>query len=63
MSLWDQVVKMEQVVLSVEFNGRRLNVWQENKQDHIRYFFLVKIFTLKFLKDEKNFQKIFLDFL
>uniref|UniRef100_A0A914C6A7 Uncharacterized protein n=1 Tax=Acrobeloides nanus TaxID=290746 RepID=A0A914C6A7_9BILA len=38
MSLWDQVVKMEQVVLSVEFNERRLNVWQENKQDHIRFF-------------------------
>jgi hypothetical protein len=37
MSLWDQVVKMEHVVLSVEYNGRRLNVWKENKLDHNRY--------------------------
>ena len=36
MSLWDHVIKMEQVVLSVEYKGRHLNVWRDNTQSYSR---------------------------
>uniref|UniRef100_A0A914Y633 Uncharacterized protein n=1 Tax=Panagrolaimus superbus TaxID=310955 RepID=A0A914Y633_9BILA len=35
-SLWDQISGMEQIVLSVEYHGRRLDVWKED--NHGRYY-------------------------
>uniref|UniRef100_A0A914Z1I1 Uncharacterized protein n=1 Tax=Panagrolaimus superbus TaxID=310955 RepID=A0A914Z1I1_9BILA len=37
-NLWDQIVKMEQIVLSVEYHGRRLNVWKEEVHGYNRFF-------------------------
>uniref|UniRef100_A0AC34FJ25 Uncharacterized protein n=1 Tax=Panagrolaimus sp. ES5 TaxID=591445 RepID=A0AC34FJ25_9BILA len=37
-NLWDHVVKMEQIILSVEYNGRQLNVWKEETHGYTRYF-------------------------
>uniref|UniRef100_A0A914R5J5 Uncharacterized protein n=1 Tax=Panagrolaimus davidi TaxID=227884 RepID=A0A914R5J5_9BILA len=38
MSLWDHVVKMEQVILSVEYNQRHLNVWKEDSRGYNRFY-------------------------
>ena len=35
-NLWDQIIKMEQIVVSVEYNGRRLNVWREDAHGYSR---------------------------
>uniref|UniRef100_A0AC34FAE8 Uncharacterized protein n=1 Tax=Panagrolaimus sp. ES5 TaxID=591445 RepID=A0AC34FAE8_9BILA len=37
-SLWDHVVKMEQVILSVEYNGRHLNVWMDANHGYNRFY-------------------------
>uniref|UniRef100_A0A914PC08 Uncharacterized protein n=1 Tax=Panagrolaimus davidi TaxID=227884 RepID=A0A914PC08_9BILA len=37
-SLWNNVIQMEHIVLSAEYNERRLNVWHENAHGYNRYY-------------------------
>ena len=45
MSLSESEIKLEQVEIPVEYNGRYLHVWKENKQNYSRYlkFYLKNI--------------------
>jgi hypothetical protein len=36
-NIWEQQLGMDQVVLSLEHDGRRLNVWRENKENRQRF--------------------------
>ena len=35
-NLWAQQLSMDQIVASLEHDGRRLNVWRENKESRQR---------------------------
>uniref|UniRef100_A0A914QJD8 Uncharacterized protein n=1 Tax=Panagrolaimus davidi TaxID=227884 RepID=A0A914QJD8_9BILA len=37
-SLWDLVIKKEQVVLTVEYQGRYLNVWRQDTHNYSRFY-------------------------
>ena len=36
-SLWDHVVSMKQIIVSIEYEGRQLHVWREHKHGYDRY--------------------------
>ena len=44
-SLWNHVLKMESVIVSVEHHGRQFHVWQESKGNFSRYF-LTRFFMM-----------------
>uniref|UniRef100_A0AC34G077 Uncharacterized protein n=1 Tax=Panagrolaimus sp. ES5 TaxID=591445 RepID=A0AC34G077_9BILA len=37
-NLWDQIVRQEQVVLSVTYRGRILNVWKQGINNYTRFY-------------------------
>jgi hypothetical protein len=65
-SLWNHVLKMESVLVSLGHHGRQFYVWQESKGNFSRYFFTrsftrcglkIQIFVISFLGYPKNGEK------